>query len=77
MIYMKGCAHAIAPAPCACTGDGGIAPVVEGPPGTYTLGPYFFDEPGTWLIRYHIHPTCSDDSAASPHGHAAYWLDVP
>lgn len=51
--------------------------VVEGPPGTYTVGPVVFDETGTWTVRFHFNEFCCDVTADSPHGHAAFFLTVP
>ena len=50
---------------------------VEGPLGTYQIGPIKFDQPGRWVIRFHYFETCSDLPADSPHGHVAYYVDVP
>jgi hypothetical protein len=49
----------------------------EGPDGTYAIGPIVFDVPGRWVIRYHYFETCSDVAEDSPHGHAAFYIDVP
>jgi hypothetical protein len=51
--------------------------VVEGPPGTYTVGPVQFDAPGDWTVRFHFNEFCCDTEADSPHGHAAFHLTVP
>ena len=51
--------------------------VVEGPPGTYTIGPVEFDAPGTWTVRFHFNEECCDVSESSPHGHAAFFVEVP
>lgn len=51
--------------------------VVEGPPGTYTIGPVVFDEPGTWTVRFHFNEFCCDVTNDSPHGHAAFFFTVP
>jgi hypothetical protein len=51
--------------------------VVEGPPGTYTIGPILFDEPGDWTVRFHFNELCCDVLPGSPHGHAAFHIDVP
>ena len=48
----------------------------EGPPGTYTIGPIEFSSPGQWTVRFHFAGTC-EDSADSPHGHAAFYVAVP
>jgi hypothetical protein len=60
----------------------GVAPsgkqtVVEGPPGTYTIGPIQFDASGQWTIRYHFNEFCCDVADDSPHGHAAFYINVP
>jgi hypothetical protein len=51
--------------------------VVEGPPGTYTIGPVVFDAPGKWTVRFHFNEQCCDVADDSPHGHAAFFVDVP
>ncbi len=48
----------------------------EDPPGTYHVGPVTFDKPGKWTIRFHMFEDC-DDTPDSPHGHAAFYVDVP
>ncbi|HEY4223388.1 MAG TPA: hypothetical protein VGO62_18650 [Myxococcota bacterium] len=48
----------------------------EGPDGTYTITPVTFDKPGRWTVRFHFFENCVD-SDTSPHGHAAFFLDVP
>ena len=55
----------------------GAQTVVEGPPGTYTIGPVVFDEPGQWTVRFHFNEQCCDVAASSPHGHAAFFVTVP
>jgi hypothetical protein len=50
---------------------------VEGPDGTYKIGPVQFSAKGKWTVRFHIHGDCSDFSDDSPHGHAAFFVDVP
>ena len=62
--------------------DGHISPSnsfsgPEGPPGTYAIGPVEFDRPGRWVVRFHFFETCSDIPADSPHGHTAFYIDVP
>ena len=49
---------------------------VEGPPGTYKIGPIVFDEPGLWTVRFHFFETCAD-TPDSPHGHAAFYVSIP
>jgi len=56
---------------------GGKQLVVEGPPGTYTIGPVVFDAPGDWTVRFHFNELCCDISPESPHGHAAFHVTVP
>jgi hypothetical protein len=50
--------------------------VVEGPPGTYTIGPVEFDAPGDWTVRFHFNEYCCDVADDSPHGHAAFSVTV-
>lgn len=49
---------------------------VESPAGTYTIGPVQFDQKGRWTVRFHLFEDCAD-GAASPHGHVAFYVDVP
>nr|HEX4315018.1 hypothetical protein [Kofleriaceae bacterium] len=63
----------------------------EDPPGTYKVGPIQFDDTGSagavgsdgtpagnpWTVRFHLHEDCIDLLDDSPHGHAAFYLDVP
>ena len=49
----------------------------EDPNGTYAIGPIAFDKSGRWVIRFHYFETCSDVPEDSPHGHAAFYIDVP
>jgi hypothetical protein len=51
--------------------------VVEGPPGTYTVGPVQFDAAGDWTVRFHFNEFCCDTKGDSPHGHAAFHVTVP
>jgi hypothetical protein len=46
-------------------------------PGTYVVGPIVFDKPGKWVFRFHFNEECIDVSPESPHGHAAFYVDVP
>jgi hypothetical protein len=68
----KGTTHAAPPTNQAAT---------ENPPGTYRVGPIQFDEPGSdgdpWTVRFHLHENCIDYQADSPHGHAAFYMEVP
>jgi hypothetical protein len=49
----------------------------EGPPGTYRVGPIVFDRSGRWVVRFHYFETCSDIPEDAPHGHVAFYIDVP
>jgi hypothetical protein len=51
--------------------------VTENPPGTYKVGPVQFDAPGQWTVRFHFNELCDDVLPDSPHGHAAFFVDVP
>jgi hypothetical protein len=53
------------------------AKVTESPTGTYKIGPIRFDAPGKWTVRFHIHEDCSDLTEDSPHGHVAFFVNVP
>jgi hypothetical protein len=50
---------------------------VENPAGTYTIGPLQLDAPGQWTVRFHFFEQCDDNVADSPHGHAAFFVEVP
>jgi hypothetical protein len=52
------------------------AKFVESAPGEYTGGPIRFDQSGRWVARFHFYEQCSD-SDRSPHGHIAFFVDVP
>jgi hypothetical protein len=49
----------------------------EGPDGTYEIGPIVFDRSGRWVVRWHFFEDCSDIPEDSPHGHVAFYIDVP
>jgi hypothetical protein len=49
----------------------------EGPPGTYRISPFVFNRPGRWVVRFHYFEECSDIPEDAPHGHAAFYIDVP
>ena len=51
--------------------------ITETSPGTYSIGPVLFDAPGKWTVRFHIHEDCSDLTEDSPHGHVAFFVNVP
>lgn len=44
--------------------------------GDYDIGPMRFDAAGRWTVRFHFFSDCAD-SEESPHGHAAFFVDVP
>ncbi len=46
-------------------------------PGVYKVGPIPFDAPGTWTVRFHLYEECDDGPDDSPHGHAAFFVNVP
>ncbi|MES1173409.1 MAG: hypothetical protein ABUL62_03695 [Myxococcales bacterium] len=52
------------------------AAIKEASPGVFTVGPLVFDESGRWVVRFHFYEECVD-SETSPHGHAAFFVDVP
>ncbi len=45
--------------------------------GTYEVGPLRFDAAGRWTVRFHFYEHCCDQFDDSPHGHAAFYVDVP
>ncbi|HEY1535198.1 MAG TPA: hypothetical protein VGF76_14320 [Polyangiaceae bacterium] len=48
----------------------------ETAPGAYTGGPIRFDQSGRWVVRFHFYEQCLDGDT-SPHGHIAFFIDVP
>ena len=48
----------------------------ETSPGNYSIGPIRFDAPGQWTVRFHLFPVACD-LPTSPHGHAAFYVNVP
>lgn len=52
------------------------AKTTETSPGTYLVGPIHFDAAGRWTVRFHIHEDCNDGET-SPHGHVAFFAQVP
>jgi hypothetical protein len=47
-------------------------------PGTYLIGPILFDTSSNqWVVRFHFHEECADLLPDSPHGHAAFYINVP
>ncbi len=52
-------------------------PSTEIAPGIYQVGPIKFDKSGTWTVRFHLFEECDDGPEDSPHGHAAFYVQVP
>ncbi len=48
----------------------------ETSPGVYKVGPIRFDKAGKWTVRFHTFEECAD-AEDSPHGHAAFYVNVP
>jgi hypothetical protein len=48
-----------------------------GTTGTYHVGPIKFTQSGMWTVRFHLYEECSDSNSDSPHGHAAFYVNVP
>ncbi len=57
-------------------GDTARAQTSEVSPGVYTVGPIGFDQPGQWTVRFHFNEQCADLLPTSPHGHAAFYVEV-
>jgi hypothetical protein len=45
--------------------------------GVYDIGPIVFDKAGKWVVRFHFFEDCSDTPEDSPHGHIAFYFDIP
>jgi hypothetical protein len=45
--------------------------------GKYVMKPIKFDQSGRWVVRFHFYETCDDILEDSPHGHVAFFYDVP
>jgi len=45
--------------------------------GKYVMKPIKFDQSGRWVVRFHFYETCADILEDSPHGHVAFFYDVP
>jgi hypothetical protein len=45
--------------------------------GKYVMKPIKFDASGRWVVRFHFYETCADILEDSPHGHVAFFYDVP
>lgn len=52
------------------------AKVTATTPGSFTAGPIKFDQAGRWVVRFHFYEQCYDQET-SPHGHIAFFVDVP
>src|SRR5579859_2290476 len=50
---------------------------VEQGDGVYKVGPIVFGKSGQWSVRFHLNGCCSDELPDSPHGHVAFWVNVP
>ncbi|CAN5924445.1 hypothetical protein BH11MYX4_BH11MYX4_39720 [soil metagenome] len=48
----------------------------ETSPGKYTIGPVRFSASGKWTVRFHFSADCADGET-SPHGHVAFFVNVP
>ncbi|HEY3252936.1 MAG TPA: hypothetical protein VGJ91_03275 [Polyangiaceae bacterium] len=48
----------------------------ETAPGVFEAGPLRFDQPGRWVVRFHFYEQCNDGEG-SPHGHVAFFVDIP
>lgn len=48
----------------------------ESPAGTYKIGPITFANAGNYTVRFHFYENCTD-TPTSPHGHAAFFVNVP
>jgi hypothetical protein len=48
-----------------------------GTDGKYSVGTVRFDAAGMWTVRFHFNELCSDLPEDSPHGHAAFFVNVP
>jgi hypothetical protein len=45
--------------------------------GKYVVTPIKFDASGRWVVRFHLYESCDDILEDSPHGHVAFYFDVP
>jgi hypothetical protein len=52
-------------------------PSTEIAPGVYQVGPVKFTQAGVWTVRFHLFEECGDSQEDSPHGHAAFFVQVP
>lgn len=44
--------------------------------GVYEVGPIRFDRTGVWTVRFHVYDACVY-GLTSPHGHVAFYVNVP
>jgi hypothetical protein len=49
----------------------------KGSSGSYDVGPVQLTQSGMWTVRFHLYEECSDAPADSPHGHGAFFVNVP
>jgi hypothetical protein len=52
-------------------------PSTEIAPGVYKVGPIKFSQAGIWTVRFHLFEECGDSQKDSPHGHVAFFVQVP
>jgi hypothetical protein len=52
------------------------AAIKDTAPGVFSVGPIVFDKSARWVVRFHFYERCVD-SETSPHGHVAFFVDVP
>jgi len=45
--------------------------------GKYVMKPIKFNKSGRWVVRFHFYENCDDILDDSPHGHVAFYYDVP
>jgi hypothetical protein len=62
---------------CATIAPNSMQTTVDQGGGVYKVGPIVFNVSGQWNVRFHFNECCSDDPMDSPHGHAAFWIQVP
>jgi hypothetical protein len=55
----------------------GVKAAVESAGGKYSIAPVKFDASGRWIVRFHLYEDCEDLLPDSPHGHVAFYVDVP
>ncbi len=51
---------------------------VEKGEGAYDIAPVQFNAAGRWTVRFHLYGICEEGASEStPHGHGAFYVDVP